>query len=136
MFLKKKLAYLYPHRFSQITHLSFIYLTEAVLICRNSQAFLPCIYCPICRGYQQGVPSPRHITRLSVRRAGPSIRRSILTYAQPSTATASKTEIASSVSIRRRALVTVEYRTGSREPGGVERKDAARRQTRAREPEH
>jgi len=47
IFLKRNLAYLYPHRFSQITHLSFIYFTEAVLICRNSQAFLPCIYCLI-----------------------------------------------------------------------------------------
>jgi len=45
-------------------------------------------------------------------------------------------EIASSESIRRRALVTVEYETGSLEPGGVERKDAARRLTRAREPGH
>jgi len=45
MFLKRNLAYLYPHRFSQITHLSFVYLTEAVLICKNSQAYLPCIYC-------------------------------------------------------------------------------------------
>jgi hypothetical protein len=77
-----------------------------------------------------------HKTRLSVRRTRPSIRRSIRTYAQPSTATASKTEIASSELIRRRALVTVEYGTGSREPGGVERKDAARRLTRAREPGH
>jgi len=89
-----------------------------------------------CRGYQQGVPSPIHITRISVRRTKPLIRRSIRTYAQPSTATASKTEIASSESIRRRALVTVEDGTGSCEPGGVERKDAARRLTRAREPGH
>jgi hypothetical protein len=89
-----------------------------------------------CRGYQQGVPSPMHITRLSVRRTRPSIRRSIRTYAQPSTATASKTEIASSELIRRRALVTIEYGAGSRELGGVERKDAARRLTRAREPGH
>jgi hypothetical protein len=41
----ENLAYLYPHRGSQITHLSFVYLTEAVLICRNSQAYLLCIYC-------------------------------------------------------------------------------------------
>jgi len=53
MFLKKKLAYLYPHRFSQITHLSFIYLVEAVLICRNSQPFLPCIYCLIKIGSEE-----------------------------------------------------------------------------------
>jgi len=53
MFLKKKLTYLYPHRFSQITHLSFIYLTKAVLICRNSQAFLPCIYCHIKTGSEE-----------------------------------------------------------------------------------
>ena len=74
------------------------------------------------------------ITRLPVCRSRPSIRRSGLTCALPSTAATSKTEIASSESIRRRALVTVKYGTGSREPGGVERKDAARRLTRAREP--
>jgi len=49
-FLKRNLAYLYPHRFSQITHLSLIYLTEAVLICKNSQAYLLCIYCLIKTG--------------------------------------------------------------------------------------
>ena len=40
IFLNRNSAYLYPHRFSQVTHLSFIYLTEAVLICKKSQAFL------------------------------------------------------------------------------------------------
>jgi hypothetical protein len=89
-----------------------------------------------CRGYQQGVPSPTRITKPSVRKTSASIRRSVRTHARPSMAATSKTEIASSESIRRRAPVTVEYGTGSREPGGVERKDAARRLTRARGPEH
>ena len=53
IFWKRNLAYLYPHRFSQITHLSFVYLTEAVLICRNSQAYLPCIYCLIKTGSEE-----------------------------------------------------------------------------------
>ena len=66
------------------------------------------------------------IMRLPVRRSRPLIRRSNLTYAPPSTVAASKTEIASSESIKRRALVTVEYGTGSCEPGGVEREDAIR----------
>ena len=51
-FLKRNLAYLYPRRFSQITHY-LLYLTEAVLICRNSQAFLPCIYCLIKTGSEE-----------------------------------------------------------------------------------
>ena len=53
IFLKRRLAYLYPHRFFQITHLSFIYLTEAVLICKNSQAYLLCIYCLIKPGSEE-----------------------------------------------------------------------------------
>ena len=53
IYLKRNLAYLYPHRFSQIAHLSFIYLTEAVLICKNSQAILPCIYCLIKKGSEE-----------------------------------------------------------------------------------
>jgi hypothetical protein len=65
------------------------------------------------------------ITRPSVHKTSASIRRSVRTHARPSTTVASKTEIASSESIRRRALVNVEYGTGSRESGGVERKDAA-----------
>ena len=88
----------------------------------------------VCRGYQQGVPSPMRITRPSVHKTSPLIRRSFRTHARPSTAAASKTEIASSESIRARATTAVEYGTGSREPGGVERKDAARRLTRARFP--
>ena len=51
--MKRNLAYHYPHRFSQIGHLSFVYLTETVLICRNSQAFLPCIYCLIKMGSEE-----------------------------------------------------------------------------------
>jgi len=50
-----------------------------------------------------------HITRLSVRRSRPSTRRSGHTYAQPSTAAASKTEIVSSESIKGRASAIVEY---------------------------
>jgi len=53
IFLKRNLVYFYPHRFSQITHLSFMYLTKAVLICRNSQPYLPCIYCPIKIGSEE-----------------------------------------------------------------------------------
>ena len=53
-----------------------------------------------------------HVTRLSVRRAWTSTRRSGRTYTQPSTAAASKTEIASSESIRGRVLATVEYGNG------------------------
>ena len=44
--------HLYPHRFSGHS-LSFIYLTEAVLICNNSQAYLPCIYCLIETGSEE-----------------------------------------------------------------------------------
>jgi len=51
IFLKRNLAYLY--RFSQTAHLSFVYLTETVLIYRNSQAFLPCIYCLIKAGSEE-----------------------------------------------------------------------------------
>ena len=40
IFFKRNLAYLYPHRFSQITRLSFIYLTEAVLICKKISSIL------------------------------------------------------------------------------------------------
>ena len=76
------------------------------------------------------------IMRLPVRRSRPSIRRSNLTYEPPSTAVTSKTEIASSESIRRRAPVTVEYGIGSCEPGDVEREGAIRRLTRARGREH
>ena len=50
-----------------------------------------------------------HIMKSSVRRSRPSTRRSGHTYAQPSTAAASKTEMASSESIRGRAPATVEY---------------------------
>ena len=52
------------------------------------------------------------ITRLPVRRSRPSIRRSNLTYAPPSTVAASKTEIASSESARARATTAVEYGSG------------------------
>jgi hypothetical protein len=65
-----------------------------------------------CRGYQQGVPSTIHITRPSVHKTRSSIRRSVHTYAQPSTAAASKTEVASSESIRARAPTAVEYGSG------------------------
>ena len=52
-FWKRNLAYLYPHRCSQIAHLSFVYFTEVVLICKNSQAYLPCIYCLIKMGSEE-----------------------------------------------------------------------------------
>jgi len=63
------------------------------------------------------------VTRLPVRRSRPSIRRSGHTCALPSTAATSKTQLASSESIRGRALVTVEYgnrliRTGRRRAQG------------------
>jgi len=53
-----------------------------------------------------------HITRLSVRRSRPSTRCSDRTYAQPSTAVASKTEMASSESVKGRAPAIVEYGNG------------------------
>jgi len=53
IFWKRNLAYLYPHRCSQIANLSFVYLTEAVLICKNYQAYLPCIYCLIKMGSEE-----------------------------------------------------------------------------------
>jgi hypothetical protein len=52
------------------------------------------------------------IMRLPVRRSRPLIRRSNLTYAPPSTVAASKTEIASSESVRARATTAVEYGSG------------------------
>ena len=52
------------------------------------------------------------IMRLPVRRLGPSIRRFNLTYAPPSTVAASKTEIASSESVRARATTAVENGSG------------------------
>jgi len=59
------------------------------------------------------------VTRLSVHRMRPSTRSSGHVYTQPSTSTTSKMEIASSESIRGRALAAVEYgnrltRTGRR----------------------
>ena len=55
IFLKRKLAYLFILiGSSQITHYFFIYLTEAVLICKNSQAYLLCIYCLIKTGSEVG----------------------------------------------------------------------------------
>ena len=50
-----------------------------------------------------------HLTRLSVRKSRPSTRRFGHTYAQQSAAAASKTEIASSESIKGRAPATIEY---------------------------
>ena len=63
------------------------------------------------------------VTRLSVRRMRPLARSSGHAYTQPSTSTTSKTEIASSESIRGRALAAVEYgngltRTGRRRAQG------------------
>jgi len=52
------------------------------------------------------------ITRPSVHKTSSSIRRSVRTHARPSTAAASKTEIASSESIRARATTPVEYGSG------------------------
>ena len=52
------------------------------------------------------------IMRLPVRRSRPSIRRSNLTYAPPSTVAASKTEIASSESVRAQATTAVENGSG------------------------
>jgi len=52
-FWKEILAYLYPHRFSQVTHY-LLYLTEVVLSCKNSQAYLPCIYYLIKTGSEEG----------------------------------------------------------------------------------
>ena len=91
-----------------------------------------------CRGYQQGVPSPMRITRPSVHKASPSIRRSVHTYTQPSTAVASKTEIVSSESIRRRALVTINHQIRNRLTRIRRRRAQGRRRrlTRAREPGH
>ena len=66
----------------------------------------------LCRGYQQGVPSPMRITRPSVHKTSSSIRCSVRTHARPSTAAASKTEIASRESIRGRATTAVEYGSG------------------------
>ena len=53
-----------------------------------------------------------HITRLPVRRSRPSTRRSGHTYVGSSTTAASKTEMASSESIKGRAPATVEYGNG------------------------
>jgi hypothetical protein len=63
------------------------------------------------------------VTRLSVPRMRPSTRSSGHAYTQPSTSTTSKMEIASSESIRGRALAAVEYgngltRTGRRRAQG------------------
>jgi len=77
-----------------------------------------------------------YITRLPVRRSRPPTRRSNQSHALSSTTTALKTEKASSESIRPRASTTVEYENRLEKPEGVERKDAARRLTRAREPGH
>ena len=52
------------------------------------------------------------ITRPSVHKTSSSIRRSVRTHARPSTAAASKTEIASSESVRARATTAVEYGSG------------------------
>jgi len=51
-FWKEILVYHYPHGFSGHS-LSSIYLTEAVLVCKNSQAYLPCIYCLIKTGSEK-----------------------------------------------------------------------------------
>jgi len=53
-----------------------------------------------------------YITRLSVRRSRPSTRRSVQSHVQSSTTAASKTEKASSESIRARAPAIVEYGNG------------------------
>ena len=53
-----------------------------------------------------------YITRLPVRRSRPSTRRSGQTYARSSTTAASKTEMASSESIKARARATIEYGNG------------------------
>jgi len=80
--------------------------------------------------------SPMHITRLPVRRSRPSTRRSGHTCARSSTIVASKTEMASSESIRGRALATVEYgnglaRTGRRRAQGRRPPPDARTRARA-----
>ena len=54
IFLKRKLAYLLSSSVLSGHSLSFIYLTEAVLICKNSQAYLLCIYCLIKTGSEEG----------------------------------------------------------------------------------
>ena len=52
---EKKLAYLFILIGSLRSLISFyIYLTEAVLFCKNSQAYLLCIYCLIKTGSEEG----------------------------------------------------------------------------------
>ena len=65
-----------------------------------------------CRGYQLGVSQLMYITRLPVHRSRPPTRRSNQSHAQSSTTAASKTEMASSESVRARAPATIEYGNG------------------------
>ena len=51
---ERKLAYLLSSQVLSHHSLSFIYLTEAILICKNSQAYLLYIYCLVKTGSEEG----------------------------------------------------------------------------------